>query len=210
MKKILVKASVSFILIPFIFSSLSFQSLSFAEVSFSLPAVGSMIGMSSTVATPTLRGIRVNPKNAFDLDFIIDQGTSSLSNQELKSETQRMVKYFLAILTIPQGDLWVNLSPYEKNRVSTDELGITVAGRDMLAQDYLLKQLTASLTNPQTTLGKEFWCEVYKQTQDAYGNTNIKVNTFNKVWIVPDKAVVYQKDNTVITMIDLNNCRSTV
>ena len=57
----------------------------------------------------------------------------------------RLVKYFLAALTIPEKDLWVNLSPYEKDRVITDEFGSTEMGRDLLAQDYMLKQLTSSL-----------------------------------------------------------------
>jgi len=33
-------------------------------------------------------------------------------------------------------------------------------GRDMLAQDYILKQLTASLIYPEKNLGKAFWDEI--------------------------------------------------
>ena len=31
-----------------------------------------------------------------------------------------------------------------------------------------------------------------KKPQKKFGTTNIPVNTFNKVWIVPEKAVVYE------------------
>ena len=65
-------------------------------------------------------------------------------------------------------------------------------GRDLLAEDYLLKQITASLIYPESQLGKEFWQKVYAQAQAKYGTTNIPINTFNKVWIVPEKAVVYE------------------
>ena len=197
MRKFPIQITAFFILLPFMASAIIVPSFSFAGQELILPPAGAMVQMSSGEASPIIRGLKINTQNPFDLDFIIDQGTSPLSVEQLNTETQRMVKYFLAILTIPQGDLWVNLSPYEKQRISTDELGITAAGRDMLAQDYLLKQLTASLTHPETKLGKKFWHEVYQKAQEIYGNTQIKVNTFNKVWIVPDRAVVYQKDNTV-------------
>ena len=64
---------------------------------------------------------------------------------EIKQQANQLVKYFLAGLTIPEGDLWVNLSPYEKDRMVPAALGQTDLGRDLLAQDYILKQLTASL-----------------------------------------------------------------
>ncbi len=65
-------------------------------------------------------------------------------------------------------------------------------GRDLLAQDYLLKQITASLIYPEDAFGKIFWNRVYQEAFKRYGTTNIPVNTFNKVWIVPEKAVVYE------------------
>jgi len=34
-----------------------------------------------------------------------------LLNDELKDESRKLIKYFLASLTIPEKDLWVNLSP---------------------------------------------------------------------------------------------------
>jgi len=77
-----------------------------------------------------------------------------------------------------------------------DDFGKTTMGRDLLAQDYMLKQITASLIYPEDRLGKEFWNKVYAQAQKQYGTTNIAVNTFNKVWILPDDALIYEKGNT--------------
>src|SRR5437868_9737747 len=65
-------------------------------------------------------------------------------------------------------------------------------GRDLLAEDYLLKQITASLIYPEDEVGKKFWKRIYEEASKKYGTTNIPVNTFNKVWIVPEKAVVYE------------------
>ena len=33
---------------------------------------------------------------------------------------------------------------------------------------------------------------MYEEAAKKYGTTDIPVNTFNKVWIVPEKAVVYE------------------
>ena len=118
-----------------------------------------------------------------------------IHSQSLEQESKKLIKYFLAAMTVPEKDLWVNLSPYEKNRMIASNLAQTEMGRDMLAQDYILKQLTASLIYPEKNLGKTFWDEVYAKAQQLYGTTQIPVNTFNKVWIVADKADVYEHDN---------------
>ncbi len=69
-------------------------------------------------------------------------------------------------------------------------------GRDLLGQDYILKQLTASLIYPEHDLGKKFWDEIYKRAKEKYGTTDIPVNTFNKVWIVPDTAAIVEYNGT--------------
>ncbi len=157
-----------------------------------LPAPGVMVYLSPEFDLPILKGIKVHPDNPFRFDFILDKGDSQLSNNQLKDESSKLIKYFLASLTIPEKDLWVNLSPYEKDRIIPNSFGLTEMGRDLLAEDYMLKQITASLIYPEGSIGKEFWKKVYEQAQEKYHTTNIPVNTFNKVWIVPEKAVVYE------------------
>jgi broad specificity phosphatase PhoE len=137
------------------------------------------------------------PKDPFRFDFIIDSGNTDFTPEEIQHEAEQLVRYFLAALTIPKDDLWVNLSPHESDRIIPDELGKTELGRDMLAQDYILKQLTASMLYPENELGGEFWNRVYEKAKDQFGTSQIPVNTFNKVWIVPESATVYEKDNTV-------------
>src|SRR6267378_2371504 len=69
-------------------------------------------------------------------------------------------------------------------------------GRDLLAEDYMLKQITASLIYPEGETGKKFWKRIYEEATKKFGTTNIPVNIFNKVWIVPEKAVVYENAKT--------------
>ena len=151
-----------------------------------------MVPLSPAFNPPILKGIKVNPENPFRFEFVLDKGDSGLSHEQLKSESAKLIKYFLASLTIPEKDLWVNLSPYEKNRIIPQAFGETIMGRDLLAEDYMLKQITASLIYPESKSGTEFWKRVYAQAEKKYGTTNIPVDTFNKVWILPAKAVVYE------------------
>jgi hypothetical protein len=157
-----------------------------------LPAPGVMVHLSPDFNPPILKGIKVHPDNPFRFDFILDKGDSQLSNYQLKDESSKLIKYFLASLTISEKDLWVNLSPYEKDRIVPESFGQTEMGRDLLAEDYMLKQITASLIYPEGEVGKKFWKRIYEETAKKFGTTNIPVNTFNKVWIVPEKAVVYE------------------
>ena len=164
----------------------------FAQESFTLPAPGVMVRLSPEFNPAILKGIKVYPENPFRFDFILDKGDSELGNNQLKDESSKLIKYFLASLTIPEKDLWVNLSPYEKDRIIPQSFGLTEMGRDLLAEDYMLKQITASLIYPEDEVGKKFWKRIYEEAFKKYGTTDIPVNTFNKVWIVPEKAVVYE------------------
>ncbi len=163
---------------------------------FLLPAPGVMVRLSPEFNPPILKGLKVHPNNPFRFDFILDQGDSVIASEArqsfIKEESTKLIKYFLASLTIPEKDLWVNLSPYEKNRIVPQSFGLTEMGRDLLAEDYMLKQITASLIYPEDEIGKKFWKRIYEEADKKFGTTNIPVNTFNKVWIVPEKAVVYE------------------
>ncbi len=163
-----------------------------------LPAPGVRVSLSPAFNPPVLKGLKVHPDNPFRFDFILDKGdglsspNASVGDPEFRQESTKLIKYFLASLTVPEKDLWVNLSPYEKDRIVPTSFGQTQMGRDLLAQDYLLKQITASLIYPEDAFGKTFWNRIYQEASKRYGTTNIPVNTFNKVWIVPEKAVVYE------------------
>ena len=139
-----------------------------------------------------LKGVSIHPEDPLLFDFIVDNGNSDLQGQALTDETTKLVKYFLAGLAVPEKELWVNLSPVEKDRIMADQLSYTDAGRDMLAEDYILKQVTSTLMYPENDLGRKFWDEIYSRVNAKFGHTEVPVDTFNKVWITPDVAEVYQ------------------
>ena len=167
---------------------------------FSLPKPGEVLSVSEKFTPLLIKGISLHKENPLVFDFILDPGDAPMSDDQLKLESQRLIKYFFASLTVPAKDLWVNLSPYEKDRIIPEGFGQTEMGRDLLAQDYMLKQLSASMIYPEKDLGKDFWNRVYRKAKEVYGTTDIPVNTFNKVWIMPDKAVIVEtKTSAYIT-----------
>ncbi len=168
------------------------ESVSSMENKLSLPAPGSVLSMSPSYQPTTLKGITIYSENPFRLDFVIDSGDARLSKEILPEEITKLIKYFMAALTIPEDQMWVNLSPYEKDRIIPEVFGQTAMGRDLLSQDYLLKQLTASLMSPKEETGKAYWEKVNTKTYETLGNSEVPVDTFNKVWIVPDQAHIYE------------------
>jgi len=169
----------------------------YAQSVLNLPRPGIMISISPAFTPPIIRGMSIYPDNPLQFDFIVDGGDERIQGEELRISTDKLIKYFLATLAMPENEMWVNLSPYEKDRIIPDSFGATEMGRDLLAQDYMLKQLTASLMYPEEELGKEFWQRVYTKAQERYGTSEIPMNTFNKIWIVPDQAEVYVNGTNV-------------
>ena len=167
----------------------------YAQGVIQLPEPGTRLALSPTFVPPLLKGIKVYRNDPFRFDFILDKGDTEATGEQVKTDSARLIKYFLASLTIPEKDLWVNLSPYEKDRIIPEAFGQTEMGRDLLAQDYILKQITASVIYPEGGIGKTFWAKVYAEAQKRYGTTDVPVDTFNKVWIVPEKATVYENNS---------------
>ncbi len=171
----------------------------------SLPLPGVRVPVSNAYVPCSLKGLKFYPDQPLRFDFVVDpgevaidakavQGASRVANEV---EIKRQIKYFLASLTTPKQDLWVNLSPFEKDRIIPESFGMTELGRDLLAQDYLLKQVTATALGPDDKVGKEFWKRVYAAAQEKFGTTNIPVDSFHKVWITPGSADVYVKNSAV-------------
>ena len=144
----------------------------------------------------SIKGIKVFPYNPLELDFIISQGDTKFKRDYFKDKSNELIKYFLTALTIPASSLWVNLDPEEADRIIPNNFGQTKMGKDLLLQDYLLKQVVASIISPDNDTGREFWDKVYAKMYARYGRTDFSVDNLSKVWILPDKAVIYENENS--------------
>ena len=111
------RVSIYFILTIFFVSSVLPPEKLWAQVSapsLQLSAPGQIISLSPIFTPPTLKAIQVDPKDPLKLNFVIEPGDSKLHGEALKKESEKLVRYFLAALTVPENDLWVNLSPQER------------------------------------------------------------------------------------------------
>lgn len=187
-----IRAVALSVVMPFI--GMSVVPVSYAQGVAGLPVPGAMVNLTASFTPAIVMGVNIYPDNPLKFDFIIDKGDSGLDGKTFDEEVQKLIKYFLASLTIPEDEMWVNLSPYEKNRIIPSAFGKTEMGRDLLALDYMLKQLSSSLMNPKQELGSAFWDRVYKKAQEMFGTTDIPMNTFNKIWIIPEKAMIYEHE----------------
>ena len=156
---------------------------------------------------PYIVGMRFSSDNIFNFTFFLNRGNSPAQEDILRREVDKVGKYFLAALTIPEKDLWVNLSPYEQNRIITPELSRTDLGKDLLGEDYVLKQLASSLTYPDSESGKAYWNEINNirvgatpRGRPGQAQGPAPTNSFTKIWIVPGTIKMKEaSDRVVIT-----------
>ena len=185
----------------FIFTSAAGEVLPAACAQEIVADLSRLVSVSSAQSLPVLRGLRLDRNDPFKIDFVIDTADQK---QVSRQDVDRLIRYFLAGLTIPEKDLWVNLSPFEEERVVPESLGLTDMGRDLLNQDYFLKQLLSSLTCPDNATGKDFWDKTYREIFKTAGTTNVPIDTFKKIWIMPDNAEVFEgNDTALITQANL-------
>ena len=108
-----------FVLVCFFVTNINVSFLRAQE--FRLPAPGVMLQLSPAASPALLKGIKLDTKNPFRFHFFVDRGDSKLSVEtpfmashtspfmasQFKKESEKLIKYFLASLAIPEKDLWV-------------------------------------------------------------------------------------------------------
>ena len=97
-------------LLAFLLVQNSLERVQAQDTPFLPPGHNYFVDLSIPYSLPVLRGMRVYPDKPFEFDFMVGSCNRHTIGQK---ETSLLIKYFLTCLTIPEEDLWVNLSPYE-------------------------------------------------------------------------------------------------
>ncbi len=114
------------VLIAFLVNSLGvYLPSAYAQELLGLPEPGVRVALSPRFMPVQLKGIVIHPENPLRFDFIINDGDAVLNPQDKRQEYKKLIKYFLASLAVPDKNQWVNLSPYEKDRIINDDFGKT-------------------------------------------------------------------------------------
>ncbi|UCB57476.1 MAG: class I SAM-dependent methyltransferase [Candidatus Omnitrophota bacterium] len=163
--------------------------------------------ITPTIATqayqpPTLRSLIVNPESEVNyFDFLLDTGDRVFEDErQLEPEVRELINYFFLGITLPPDEFWVNLNPIQPDKIVSPRLGITDMGRVLLEADLQLKKDSSKITDPRTSIGKEYWQNLNERLQKQH-LTTIQVPTSTRVWIIPGKAKV-QRDGDKITIVE--------
>jgi hypothetical protein len=115
---------------------------------------------------------------------------------EVEKAAKKSLEYFFLGLVFPEEKFWVNLNPERSDNITDPELAATDLGKIMLAADLRLKKDVSELTNPRTSAaGRQYWGRLYDKAEELGIPDRIPV--FNRLWIVPEKAVVEEGKNQI-------------
>lgn len=92
-------------------------------------------------------------------------------------------------LVLSPQTFWVNLNPSQPDKIVDAKLGRTNAGKALLEADLRLKQTSAKLLNPKTSLGARYW--------KALGNGTCYSD---RLWIVPGEVQVREDGSSLYVL----------
>lgn len=136
---------------------------------------------------PFVTGMAIPRNNPIQPGFKLarDAEQAEPSEDDIKALMTRLGRYLNTFLVVEGKYLHVSLSPYDAYGGLPEPLQHTELGRDLLAQDVVLKHYTAQLLHPDTNQGKAFW-----NRMDELGVTDESLESCLRVWILPGEAKV--------------------
>ncbi|MEW5757977.1 MAG: HEAT repeat domain-containing protein [Candidatus Omnitrophota bacterium] len=144
------------------------------------------------------------------IQFNLNIPKGTILSLDQRKDLQTNINYFLTALTIQDSEFWVNLNPNQPNRLTGTNLSYTDMGKHLLLLDLKLKKDTAFSLFPGLSTGATtYWERVFakakqlsnRRTDELKNSRTVSIPTTFRVWIVPDKAEVYEdgKGSCVIT-----------
>lgn len=139
---------------------------------------------------PLVGGIAFPLHNPMQIGFsLLSDSSLGMPTPEEQTELQeRLGRYLNTFLVLTGDQVNVTLTPIDDYCGLPKLLRHTELGRDMLAQDVVLKHYTACQLHPSTVHGRAFWDEVGTITTGS----NVLESCF-RVWIMPDGATLREK-----------------
>ena len=97
---------IGVVIFVFLFNSIGPIHLAQAD-DLSLPVPGVMVKLSPEYTPAYLKALIIHPENALRFDFLIAKGDLPLKGQAKHDTYQKLIKYFLASLAVPDENQWV-------------------------------------------------------------------------------------------------------
>ncbi len=150
--------------------------------------------------------------NTNSFDYVIRAQKTSDLNQivTLEKGTELSFASFLIGLVLPESEFWVNLNPWEPDRIIGKDLGSTDVGRIMLEADLQMKRSFSSHENPGNgDVGAQFWDIldqkkvelmngiIKKHSSEIEDVDDVQFSPVTRHWIVPDKVEAYENGDEI-------------
>ena len=151
--------------------------------------------------------------SVFSVGFKIQK--SNLANQKIDIEKTNdgNLNAFFTGLTLSNSKFWVNLNPWESDRIIDSDLKKTDVGKVMLLADLQMKKDFSKYENPcNSTIGKEYWSRLETKSgqllstlQKKYpdysiDSTHVSFSPVTRHWIIPDTVNLYQSVNEIFVV----------
>ncbi len=146
----------------------------------------------------------------FDLILKAEKAEGSNPGINIQNATRTGAAAFMTGLAVNDNKFWVNLNPWEVDRIIDEELGQSEAGRIMLEADLQMKRDFSNYGNPcANEMGKALWNLLDKKREDLVQRcmnkfpgeiketSNIILKPVQRHWIVPDKAYAYSNGSLI-------------
>ena len=154
----------------------------------------------------------ISSQDAGDFEFMIKATKAEESSKvvDIESAIGTALDFFFIGLTLSNSRFWVNLNPWEPERIVDEDVVITDVGRIMLEADLQMKRDFCKHENPcQSEIGEKYWSsldnkreQLVKECMNNYpgqieDTDNVLFSAATRHWIIPDEIIACGNGNEI-------------
>jgi len=172
----------------------------------------SLAGINFTSIKLNSISVTTDSSGGINFDFILkaEKAEGSRPGINIQNASRIGAAAFMTGLAVNDNKFWVNLNPWEVDRIIDEELEQSEVGRIMLEADLQMKRDFSNYGNPcANETGKALWNLLDKKREDLVQRcmnkfpgeiketSNIIFKPVQRHWIVPDKAFAYSNGSSI-------------
>lgn len=154
----------------------------------------------------------ISSQDVGDFEFMIKATKAEEGSKvvDIESTIGTALDFFFIGLTLSNSRFWVNLNPWEPERIVDEDVGITDVGRIMLEADLQMKKDFCKHENPcQSEVGENYWALLDKKQEELVSECindypgqieatdNVLFQAATRHWIVPDEIIAYGEGDEI-------------
>jgi len=147
-----------------------------------------------------------------NFDFVLKAKKAEKNDKiiDFEDAAELSLNAFFIGLILMESKFWVNLNPWEPDRIIEKDLEETDVGRIMLEADLQMKKDFCKYKNPcESEIGEEYWRLLDEKGEELINEcmnnhlgeiediNNVQFAPVTRHWIVPDRVEAYETDNEI-------------